>query len=663
MVCCYSCFKQFDEKYEICPHCGEVYDDKPNQPIDIYPGTMLHNRYILGQSVGQGGFGIVYKAYDTKLEVVVAIKEFFSGRLATRAPGDPNIIVLKSNVDEFNYRKERLLAESRYMAKFSKHKSIVNVFDFFEENNTAYIVMEYLDGESLSHKLKSLKAENNGYISVDETLKITKQIAIALDDLHKANIIHRDVAPDNIWLSSNGSIKLLDLGAAKLADAKEDVIDKITKVGYTPPEQYADYDNVGPTNDVYALGATMYKAATGVLPCESTNRKEGKDELKAPRELNKDINENVNNIILKAMAIEPHMRFKNMQDFIKALEGNMKVLSIEEEKKFRKRKKVSGISIACALVVLIAGLCLNSWNKQKKAELLDPTTITVWYSLSEGSNEETAMNEIKKDFESNFEGVKIDLVAIPDAEYGDKLSEAAKNDSLPNVFESTNASDDVIEKAVSLENLSEIKMFKDYILSSDFEKSDKKQLTLAVEAPVAFVITNGPVSFEYKDDTFKDISDFEGVNIAYDKDDAILTSNFGDKLNSLADKNTFLSDNPSSAVLLGTTLDINTVKNTNSAFEWKCVYYDGGSSSNEATCNSLYEWSMGKGDKKQQRAAERLLAWMTGDVYQQYLLMSYSDESQYGWMSVNSDCVYEMADIDSFAGFYKVGSNVTCKIG
>ena len=147
---CFSCFKDFDGDFAVCPHCGQVIVTKPLVAIHLAPGTILAERYILGTAVGAGGFGIVYRAWDSKLETIVAVKEFFVTRLMTRAEGLKGVIVNKKSQMEFDYRKERFLAEARTMARFGAHRNIPNVFEFFEENGTAYIVMELLQGYPLN---------------------------------------------------------------------------------------------------------------------------------------------------------------------------------------------------------------------------------------------------------------------------------------------------------------------------------------------------------------------------------------------------------------------------------------------------------------------------------------------------------------------------------
>lgn len=177
---CFSCFKEYDSQYDICPYCGEIKITKPLEAIHLMPGTLLENRYIIGTAVGSGGFGIIYKAWDSKLQTIVAVKEFFASRLMTRAVGKCNVIVNKKSSAEFEYRKKRFLAEARNMAKFGAHRSIPNVFEFFEENGTAYIVMELLSGQGLNTYLHN----SGGKVELDFALYIANEVGNALISLH-----------------------------------------------------------------------------------------------------------------------------------------------------------------------------------------------------------------------------------------------------------------------------------------------------------------------------------------------------------------------------------------------------------------------------------------------------------------------------------------------
>ena len=628
---CYSCFKEYEDSFSVCPFCGQVENDKPKEPVHLAPGTILAGRYLLGQAVGSGGFGIVYRAYDLKLETVVAVKEFFVSRLVTRAEGLKNLIISKKSQTEYEYRKERFLAEARNMAKFGAHRSIPNVFEFFEENNTAYIVMELLHGVALNDYL----AQNGGKIDIDFALLIANEVGNALKSLHEQNIIHRDVAPDNIFICSGKDIriKLMDLGAAKLADSTDDVIDIILKPGYSPPEQYDNSKSIGPWTDIYALGATLYAILTGVKPDESTNRKI-KDEVVSPNQLNPLISENLSNGIMKAMALEKHMRFKNVTEFLEAINGERKVTTLAKERKRRGLKRTLGIAAACLVLCGAALFSLNMYNSKKADQYLKPADISVWFSVADGSTEEDAMNAVKADFEQTFPGVTLELRAIPEEQYAEELKKASRLGELPTLFESSGLSKGILADAHDLDKVIQSEQFKASLFLDMYPQyyTDKKQMPLAIEVPIAYVITNGSTCIQYEDTYFTDIRDFGAdTNISADlRHKNLLSPNFD--LTALSDISEFMDNQANtSPVLLSSTMAINEVRTTLTNYEKSYVFPN----SQKITCRFVYEWSIGNGRKEEIAAAERLLSWMLGNVYQNTLMISSCNDGQ---IPVNPTC-------------------------
>ena len=627
---CFACFKEYEEAFQVCPHCGGVEITKPKEPIHLAPGTILANRYILGQAVGSGGFGIVYSAWDLKLETIVAVKEFFVSRLVTRAEGLKNLIITKKSMEEFEYRKERFLAEARNMAKFGSHRSIPNVFEFFEENNTAYIVMELLRGVALNDYLN----QSGGKIDIDFALMIANEVGNALKSLHEQNIVHRDVAPDNIYICSGKEIKikLMDLGAAKLADSTDDVIDIILKPGYSPTEQYDNSKNIGPWTDIYALGASLYVMLTGVKPDESTNRKIN-DEVVPPHLLNPLVSENLSNAIMKAMAIEKHMRFKTVQEFLSAINGERKIIPLAKEKKRRSLKRFIGIAVACLVLLIGSFFVYDTYLNKQEEQFLDTADIVVWFSVADGSSEEDAMLAIKADFEQKYEGVTVEVVAIPESEYEDRIREAAKQGKLPTLFESSGLPEDIIEQATDLDNVLSSDQFKNAMFLSQYNDfyRNKKQMPLAIEVPIAYVVTSGASCIDYSDKYFEDIDDFNASNIAYDdRYLGLLQTNFD--LADFCEREEFLNNSENtSPVMLSSTMALNEIRTTLTNYEKTYVYYD----SDEIYCRYIYEWSIGDGEEAEIEAAERLLSWMLGNVYQSYLMISECNDGQ---IPVNAIC-------------------------
>ena len=429
---CNSCFTMINDEFRACPYCGYIEGNPPKELFHLFPGMELSNRYIVGKVLGFGGFGITYKAWDKKLETVVAVKEYYPSGIVNRVPGEKEIIIYaQKRKQEFYFGKDRFLEEAQNMAKFNSEPNIINVFEYFEENNTAYIVMEFLDGISL----KSYLQKNGGKLDTENALRIMDAIASALGVIHSKGIIHRDVSPDNIFLCSNGAIKLIDFGAARFSLDENKKMTIILKPGFAPPEQYEKVNRQGPWTDVYALGATFYYVLTGKKPEESTNRKIN-DKVLYPHEIDPEIPVIVSNAIMKAMAIDVELRFKNVESFRNALEQKKAVLPVAVEKKRRKARRNIGV-IAAAVLIIAGGVGVAvKWNSKIEDEVIPESTITLWYCKSGDpvmdAAEESAYDELKDVFNQTFPQVTITVEGFDEAEYKDQFKDAEK---LPNIYE------------------------------------------------------------------------------------------------------------------------------------------------------------------------------------------------------------------------------------
>ena len=653
MKMCLSCFHEYDETFGVCPYCGTT-EVKQTEPIDLLPGTILTERFIIGKSIGAGGFGIIYKGWDDKLKRIVAVKEYYPSQLVARAAGTTNLIVNSKSQAEFDYRKRRFLVEAKNMAKFSAHKNIPNIIDFFEENGTAYIVMELLEGTALDDYL-----DENEKLPIDLAVHVANEVGKALISLHENKIIHRDVAPDNIFLCSGSTlrVKLLDLGAAKLGADEEDVIDIIMKPGYSPVEQYVD-DKVKETSvdnraDIYGLGASLYHMLTGVKPDEATNRKDDKDIVVNPRDLNPDISENLSNAVMKAMAIDRHMRFKNVDEFLKAINGEKKVVSLKKEKKRRKIKQIVGIAAAVLLVAFGALFVSKYYNNERLKVELNPASIDVWFSVKEGSNELAAMESIKSDFEGSFEGVVVNLRAIPADEYNTELLSAYNSGTMPDLYESSFVSDKIISDSMDLSEIMASEQAEDCLFFYDYEDCypDAKQIPLSIEVPVVCVVTRGYTQLEYEGDTFNGLSSLATDIVAIDYSATeILNENFD--IGTCVNEECFMNNETNlSAVYLTTTLGINEVRQTLTNYQKTFVYC----SDKTVDCKYINEWSVfDGGDDDEVNAAKRLLTWMLGNAYQNTLMVSICSEGQ---IPVCEECFNVKASQENFEGLASTYSN------
>ena len=297
-----------------CTNCGLTAGNYTPAPHHLPPGTVLRDRYLIGRVLGEGGFGITYIGCDLQLELKVAIKEYFPTDKANRISSSSLSVANYSGSVGQRYEegKERFLQEARTMAKMDKQPVIVSAKDFFKANNTAYIVMEYVEGTTF----KDIVSQRGGSIPADELFKMMEPLFSALSDMHALGLIHRDISPENLMLE-RGAIRLLDFGCARESADGNATMTIALKHGYAPIEQYQNKGQ-GPWTDVYALSATMYYCLTGKKPPQSMDRL-CEDELILPRKLGVAMSENQEKALLYGMGVRPRRRFRTVEELQAAL--------------------------------------------------------------------------------------------------------------------------------------------------------------------------------------------------------------------------------------------------------------------------------------------------------------------------------------------------------
>ncbi|MGN1197845.1 MAG: FHA domain-containing serine/threonine-protein kinase [Acetatifactor sp.] len=285
---------------------------KLQEPLFALPmDTIIHGRYLVGRVLGVGGFGITYQGQDLNSGAFVAIKEYFPNGMVTRTPG--TTVVEKANKYEmFEKGKAKFLQEARIIYHF-QNEHILSIYSLFEENRTAYYVMEFLEGKDLKQYLQS----KGGKIKWSELKYIVFQIMDALECIHKEGIIHRDISPDNIYLCSDNNAKLIDFGTARNVN-EEKTCSIIIKKGYAPPEQYMTSGKQGAFTDIYALGGTIYRALTGKVPTDALERVHG-EIISTIKQLEPDAPEYVSKAVAKAMSLDESERFQSVIEFKEAL--------------------------------------------------------------------------------------------------------------------------------------------------------------------------------------------------------------------------------------------------------------------------------------------------------------------------------------------------------
>ena len=368
-------------------------------------GTRLIGRYTIEGVLGQGGFGITYLGMDELHEKPVAIKEFFPQGIVTRniEYQDTVTVTFVGEKDNYEKGKERFLKEARTMAKFSKDKGIVKALDFFEINNTAYIVMEYLEGVTLKQYL----AENKR-IDAEDLVELLVPLIEALDEIHSQGLIHRDISPDNIMVLPDGRIKLMDFGAARdYTEFGEKSLSIVLKPGYAPPEQYQTHGVQGPWTDIYALCATMYKCITGENPPDAIERVMD-DHLKKISAFGIPVLPQIEEAIIKGMSVAANDRYQNVGDFCEDLYGGYEENSVPEaeESQSQVETELAEQSVETKTGMLTEGI---PQSKYSTTEAVQESEKLISKELSENAGLTSEENEAEAGIESetNNSGNKV----------------------------------------------------------------------------------------------------------------------------------------------------------------------------------------------------------------------------------------------------------------
>lgn len=317
---CMGCMRERENLQGPCQFCGFDEGAQAGPSYHLPCRSILNGKYLVGRVLGEGGFGITYLGWDLNLDMKVAIKEYYPSGLVTRqAPGVSDVVNYGGEkAVYFDSGKNKFMDEAKTLAKFYAMPGIVSVKDFFMESNTSYIVMEYLDGMTLKQYLKV----QGGRIPVQVVINWMRPVIHSMAKVHKAGLIHRDISPDNIMLTTESGIKLLDFGSARdVSPDGERSLSVLLKPGYAPEEQYRSHGNQGAWTDVYALCATIYKCMTGETPPEPLERMI-EDSLVPPSKLGVVLPEHQEKAILKGLSLRAEDRYQSMEELEAALYGD-----------------------------------------------------------------------------------------------------------------------------------------------------------------------------------------------------------------------------------------------------------------------------------------------------------------------------------------------------
>ncbi|MDR0991918.1 MAG: serine/threonine protein kinase [Ruminococcus sp.] len=349
---------------------------KEMPPYALPLGTVLNKRFEITGFLGEGGFGITYSGFDKTLDRKVAVKEFYPHQCAFRESKDGKNVSTYTGEKGDLFRKQlsKFNREAKRTAKFNNSPGIVSVIDCFDENHTAYMVMEFLDGITLTSYL-----EKKGKLTETEVLELLKPVILSIRDLHEGKLIHRDIAPDNIMIVGNTS-KLIDFGAsADLDTAASDSSAIFVKPSYVPEEQYtADRSRQGTWTDVYALCATIYKCLTGELIPGALDRLRGNNEIPPlPPQVKNGA------LIIRGLALSPKDRVKKIDELIEAFYPSEVIHDPPPPK-----TKLIIIIIAAVIVIAVAVILIVSANRTE--EIPPPQTQTTTAATSNATETTTA---------------------------------------------------------------------------------------------------------------------------------------------------------------------------------------------------------------------------------------------------------------------------------
>lgn len=313
MKICPNCFSSKGLQQNKCVICG-FSNTKQRDARALPVEKMLNKRYIIGRVLGIGGFGITYVAYDVDKKERIALKEYFPTEWAMRMAENQQIVPNSQGKSHlYEHGRDVFVNEANVLHQLQEVKTVVDVKDFFTENGTAYMAMELVEGYTLN---RYIKYQNEKRLSYSEANKIIKTVAMALYEVHKKGLLHRDVGPDNIMITPQKEIRLIDFGATRLYGLNSPrSMSVLVKEGFAPIEQYSRGGRQGPWTDVYALAATYYYLVTGHKPVEAPERISGKETPELCTVI-PSIPQNINDAITHAMEQSWRDRPQGMKEFL-----------------------------------------------------------------------------------------------------------------------------------------------------------------------------------------------------------------------------------------------------------------------------------------------------------------------------------------------------------
>lgn len=375
MKLCMGCMNQIEDRLSTCPYCG--FDETTLRQESYYldPGTIVGGKYIVGRVINYSGHTISYLGMDAEVNRKVIVKEYLPSDFSTRSEGEKDITIYSGDAQEqFEQGLTNFLNEANRIQHLQDAEGIAKIYDCIAENDTGYVISEYLEGQTLKEILDSGKK-----YSAKEAKEFVEKILRGLRKVHPLDIVHCDISPETILVTNSGEIKLLDFGATRyVTTANSKSLAIILKQGYAPEEQYRSRGVRGSWTDVYALGAVMYRMITGVVPQESVERALV-DELKEPSKLGVSIPENMENALMNALNVYQNDRTSSADVFLKEL-NSPTVKRVKVKKKRNETGKfpvwAKGL-VACLLCTVVVGGAILFKMSGDDVGNLDSTSIAL----------------------------------------------------------------------------------------------------------------------------------------------------------------------------------------------------------------------------------------------------------------------------------------------
>lgn len=391
MKLCMGCMNEIEDHLSTCPYCGFNETALRQESYYLDPGTIIGGKYIVGRVLSYGGHTVSYMGMDAEKNRKVIVKEYLPSDFSTRSEGEKEVTIYSGDgQQQFEQGLTNFLNEANRIQHLQNINGIAKVYDCISENETGYVISEYVEGHTLKEIL-----ENGKRYSAEEAANFIRKILQGLVEVHRMDIVHCDISPETIMITNSGDIKLTDFGATRyVTTANSKSLSIILKRGFAPEEQYRSKGVRGPWTDVYALGAVMYYMITGTIPQESVERALS-DDLKEPSKLGISIPKNIENALMNALNVYQKDRTPSAEAFLAELNSReVKRIKVKHQKnKIGKIPVWAKALVAGLACVVVAGGVYIVRNTRNSSTAISADTI-VMADLT-GKTEEEVQNYVE----------------------------------------------------------------------------------------------------------------------------------------------------------------------------------------------------------------------------------------------------------------------------